>query len=206
MGDSNKGSVPLASLTSLIMDSGLRPMSFLDSCSVPSCFPHLAPSSCSFPFLYQPVFLWALPPRTLHMWRFPFVWMCACKYMQWVCGQVCVCMYVCTCKSTCICARVRVYVGVWMNACLCTCVCMHTYACVCVCVYVCAWMRVHMGVYVYGQMGESTCVSMCMAEYVFMCRLMGECTCFWMCTLYVCTYICVFVLMLYKCTCVYAWL
>lgn len=101
MGDNNKGSLPLASPTSLIMDSGLRPMSSLDPCSAPSCLSHLAPSSCSSP-QHQPVFLSVLSLRILH-----------------VCGQV----WVCACVSVCMYANIYsecAYVSAWVCICMCT--------------------------------------------------------------------------------------
>lgn len=154
MGDSNKENLPLASLTSLIMDSGLRPMSSLDSCSAPSCFPHLAPSSCSFSSFYQPVFLSALPLRPLHVCGCT----CVCVWVQ-VCVCVCVSANICNeCVGKCVhvCVRVWVYVHTHKGESLCglckqicrvsvhmrmlTYVCVHICMYMCVCVYVCLCM------------------------------------------------------------------
>lgn len=115
MGDSNKGSLPLASPTSLIMDSGLLPMSSLDPCSAPSCLSHLAPSSCSPPHTHQPVFLSGLAVS-----QNP-----ACA---WVHANVDVCMQImcneCVCGQVWMCACVSVYMYADMYS-ECAYVCVH---------------------------------------------------------------------------------
>ena len=141
------------------------------------------------------------------------VCVCVCVYI-YIYIYICVCVFMCVCVFVCVCVCFCVFcVGVHM----CVCVCMWLYVfvrvvCVCVFVRVLCWCaNVCVCVCVRARICVVVCVCACCCVFcvgVRMCEFVCMCGFFvfmYVCVLWVCVYVCVFVFMYVcvLCVCVY---